>query len=134
MKSSLKKLWRAIRWRRHFVIADPRDNSVTFSKQLYRRIVRDNDLDRQAKVLGFYSDSIGLYGFIINPDVVESTIMADIQFDSRTRTIGYESLCPTVNQICYRFNLPFDRPVKLTVTALLMPDGKTAYIMHTTWS
>lgn len=108
------------RRRRFFVIADPTDNSITFSKSLFKHMgVMNMDV---AKVYVFslatgvkpFKDK-GEYGFILNPDLGQETQLADIQYNAKHKTIGFECLVPTVNRIFYDYNLPHDKRVKLTV-------------------
>ena len=110
------------RRRRFFVIADPTDNSITLSKSLFRHMdVMDMDV---AKIYVF---RVGTkYAFTINPDLggVE-TQLADIQYNAKHKTIGFECLVPTVNRIFYDYDLPHDKRVKLTVR--VRKAGKLVY-------
>lgn len=98
-----------------YVIADPADNSVTLSKRLFSHM-DVMSLDK-AKVYVFRIpyDSPA-YGFTLNPDFSQPTQLCDIQYNSKHRCIGFETLCPTVNRIFYDYRLPHDRPCKLSVT------------------
>lgn len=110
------------RRRRFFVIADPTDNSITFSKSLFKHMgVMDMDV---AKVYVF---RVGTkYAFAINPNLDGAdTQLADIQYNAKHKTIGFECLVPTVNRIFYDYDLPHDKRVKLTVQ--VRKTGKTVY-------
>jgi hypothetical protein len=93
------------RLRQNFVIADGADNSVTFSQQLFRHIRRAAGDDTQH------------YGFTIDPQLEQDTQLADIQYNSKHRCLGFESLNPTVQRILYDYGVNVvDRPVKLSVS------------------
>lgn len=94
-----------------FVVADPRDNSISFSKSLAMRLKllkRD-----ETKVFVFNIPEWKEYGFIINADF--SVQMGTVQYNTKYKTVGFESLNPTVNMIFYDYDLPHDVPVKLSV-------------------
>lgn len=110
-------VWRWYRHRSLYVIADPADNSVTLSRALFEHMDVMNQ--EQAKVFMFSvgdgSAGTGIYAFTLNPDIEQPTCLADIQYNSKHHSIGFESLCPTVNRIFYDYGLPYDKPVKLSV-------------------
>jgi len=121
-------VWRWYRHRSLYVIADPADNSVTLSRALFEHMDVMNQ--EHAKVfmfsVGVSSAGIGFYAFTLNPDIEQPTCLADIQYNSKYRSIGFASLCPTVNRIFYDYGLPYDRPVKLSVEPATIPwQGKT---------
>jgi hypothetical protein len=118
-------VWRWYRHRSLYVIADPADNSVTLSRALFEHMDVMNQ--EQAKVFMFSvgdgSAGTGIYAFTLNPDIEQPTCLADIQYNSKHRSIGFESLVPTVNRIFYDYGLPYDRPVKLSVEPATVPCG-----------
>lgn len=118
-------VWRWYRHRSLYVIADPADNSVTLSRALFEHMDVMNQ--EQAKVFVFRlfvaSRHCRVYAFTLNPDIQHPTCLADIQYNSKHRSIGFESLCPTVNRIFYDYGLPYDRPVKLSVEPATVPCG-----------
>lgn len=100
-----------------YIIADPADNSVTLSRRLFRHMnVMKLDV---AKVYVFTLAGTQrhavTYAFALNPPIDTPTQLADIQFNSKFRTVGFESLCPTVNRILYDYALPSNVRVKLSV-------------------
>lgn len=120
LRNMIDRLRNWFRRRSFFVICDPADNSVTFSKALFKHMdVMEMD---EAKVYVFslatgvapFKDK-GEYGFILNPDFGQETQLADIQYSGKHKTIGFECLVPTVNRIFYDYGLPHDKPVKLSV-------------------
>jgi len=127
MWKRLKLWWRSIRYFRYFVIADCNDNSITFSRKLYNHIELSAHTDDQAKVFVFKVPALGTYGFAVNPDIDRPTQLADIQYNQKYKTIGFESLCPTVNRIFHDYGLPSDRRLKLTVSVRKLENGKTFY-------
>lgn len=125
----LNKLITWWRNRRTFVILDSRDSSVTFSRSLFRHIKRiygDNDI--QPKVFVFYTPAAKRYGFAINPPLGRPTQLADIQYNSKHKCIGFESLNPTVSKILYNYGVrSFLKPCKLTVTTQITPQGRVYF-------
>lgn len=99
-----------------FVIADARDNSITFSKGLCTLL----DVFHLDAVKVYVTSLSGLggkkeYAFLLNPPIEEPTQLADIMYDTKHKCIGFESLCPTVNRIFYDYGLPADSTCKLSV-------------------
>lgn len=114
------KLKNWFRRRSFFVICDPSDNSVTFSKALFKHMgVMEKDA---AKVYVFYIPDADAYGFVLNPQFDQETQLADIQYNAQHKTIGFECLVPTVNRIFYDYGLPFDKPAKLSVQVCVAQD------------
>lgn len=123
--------WRSLRFFRYYIIADCNDNSITFSRKLYKHIElssRMNHADDRAQVYAFFIPAWQTYGFMVNPELNEKEApLADIQYNDKYKTIGFESLCPTVNWIFQQYGLPFRLKMKLTVTVRKLPDGKVFY-------
>lgn len=125
-------LHKLITWwrdRRNFVIMDTRDNSVTFSRRLFRQIKNVyGDKDIQPKVFVFYTPAAKCYGFAVNPPLDQPTQLADIQYNSKHKCIGFESLNPTVAKILYDYGVArFMKPCKLTVTTQGTPQGRVYF-------
>ncbi len=126
----LKRLllwWRSLRFFRHYIIADCNDNSITFSRALFRHIRLATDCHDKAKVYVFFIPAWNSYAFAVNPELAAETQLADIQYNPRYKSIGFESLCPTVNRICHDYGLPFGIKMKLTVSIHQLADGKVFY-------
>lgn len=119
--------WRSLRYHRYYVIADCSDNSITFSHKLYRHIELMRESEDAAKVFVFGIPAWGTYGFTVNPALDRETQLADIQYNEKYKTIGFESLCPSVNRIFCEYGLPCDLKMKLTVTVHRLGDGKVFY-------
>ena len=119
--------WRSLRYRRPYVIMDGRDNSVTFSHRLYRHIELSTHCKDAAKVFVFQIPDWHTYGFSVNPVLEKETQLADIQYNGKYKTIGFESLCPTVGRILYDYGMPDGLKVKLTVTIHRLGDGGLFY-------
>lgn len=117
IKTRISALLAAIRRRRNhrrmFVILDGADNSVTLSKALFQHM--DVEGMEQAKVFAFRIAGTGDFGFAVNPPIDQPTQMADIQYNSKYRCIGFESLNPTVQRMLYDYGLPPMSRVKLSV-------------------
>lgn len=128
MFQRLNTWWRN---RRYFVILDSRDNSVTFSRRLFMHIKRvHGGADVQPKVFVFYTPAARRYGFAVNVPFNNPTQLADIQYNSKHRCIGFESLNPTVARILYDYGVGprrFMKPCKLTVTTQVTPQGRVYF-------
>ena len=117
-------MWRNFRHRGMYVIMDARDNSVTFSKRLFKHLnVFEKD---EANIYVFRlcnqvveegSNRTGaIYAFMLNPPFTQETQLGAIQYNAKHKCIGFESLCPTVNRIFYDYGIPADKHiVKLDV-------------------
>lgn len=119
------RLWLVRHWRWYrqlslYVICDARDNSITISRALFDMMDVMNQ--EQAKVLVFRLCSAvveqdskwngNVYAFTLNPELGEQqTQLCDIQYNGKHRSIGFESLCPTVNRIFYDYGIPTDTDV-----------------------
>ncbi len=98
-----------------YVICDAKDNSVTFSTGLFKRLrVMKQD---QAKIIVFTLAGTHDYAFMLNPPGVtaEQTQLADVKYDYTDRSVGFECLVPTVNRIFFDYGLPADTKWKLNV-------------------
>lgn len=95
MKEIFQKILKYFRNKRPYVIADPKDNSITFSSSLLRMLKKQGG---KPKILVFTVN--GRYAFTIDPKVdEEKTQMADLQYDTKTNTYGFELLMPQVHQM-----------------------------------
>mgnify|MGYP000001664248 CR=1 FL=1 len=121
------KLFNKIRnWFRRwtfYVIADANDNSITFSRALCSHI--DVTALDVAKVMVC---RVGKdYCFMVNPDIDRDTQLADIQYNTRYRCVGFETLVPTVNRIFYDYGMPAGTRAKLSVEPRRTATGRTFY-------
>lgn len=116
------------RYRGMFVIADGRDNSVTFSRRLFNHLhVFEQE---EAKVYVFHlcnSVQGPLYAFMLNPEIELPTQLADIQFNQKHKCIGFECLVPTVNRILYDYRIQPERSVRLSVRPVFEPHHQKYY-------
>lgn len=109
----LRKIYNWVFGHGLYILADATDNSVTLSKLLFHHMgVMKLDV---AKVYVFSIPSRRTYGFTLNPSFDKPTQLCDIQYNSKHRCIGFETLCPTVNRIFYDYRLPHDGRCKLSV-------------------
>lgn len=114
----LNNIYNMIFRRSMYIIADPRDNSITLSRRLVRRMgVMKAE---QAKVFVFKTTDKKRYAFTLNPQLPEPTQLCDIQYNTKHRCIGFETLCPTVNKIFYDYRIPVAKAVKLSVRARMI--------------
>lgn len=75
----------------------------------------------------FHIPAWDTYGFTVNPALEQETQLADIQYNEKYKTIGFESLCPTVSRILYDYGMPYELKLKLTVTVHQLGDGGFFY-------
>lgn len=115
----LSKLWPWYRHRTLYVVCDSTDNSITFSRALFRRLELMKQKEAKAYVfrLTHREKQLERYAFCINPPITQPTQLANIQYNEKHRCIGFESLCPTVNRIFYDYGINAKR-VKLSVEPL----------------
>ena len=119
----IQKLLRWLRHRTLYVIADARDNSITLSRALASRM-RVFDVE-VPKVFVFRVDND--YAFTVNPHIEQPTQLADIQYNSKHRCIGFESLTPTVNRIFYDYGLPANSRCRLSVEPCTDTPGNLSF-------
>lgn len=108
-----------------YVIADSTDNSMTVSKRLYKHMCRR--IGNEAKIFVFrVADT---FGFAVNPDQLRGveTQMSELQYNGKYRTIGFETLCPSVNYMINEFGLPPVQRIKLSVRAKKTKQGMLYY-------
>lgn len=110
-----------------YVVADPNDNSITFSKALCKHM-KVREQEDEAKVFVFRITEDGTFGFVLNPVLEQETQLADVQYNEKHKCIGIESLNPTVNRIVYDYQLPLGKAVKLPVE-VCETNGMTYYKM-----
>lgn len=120
----LKQWWQSLRF---YVIADPTDNSVTLSKQLFRHIQRSAKEGDKAGVFVFRIPDKDAFGFMVNPTIEQPTQLCDIQYNNKYKCIGFETLCPTVGSIFYHYALPAHQRIKLSVSVHKTTSGITYY-------
>ena len=109
----LIKWWQSIS---RYAILDPRDNSVTLSKALFKHIKDHAGREEKARVFVFRVSGTDLYGFMVNPDIRQETQMCEIQYNDKYHCIGFESLCPSVTRILYDYGLSSTFGVRLSVS------------------
>lgn len=116
MITIIKKLIRWLNSFRYYVIADPLDNSVTLSRQLFQHIKDNAKAANDTSLFVFYIPSSDTYGFMQDHGISQPTQLCDIQYNDKHKCIGFESLCPSVGAILYHYGLPADHRVKLSVS------------------
>lgn len=128
------KLRRLYNWFfRHslYVIADATDNSITISKRLFKHMRVMEQEKAQAYVFRLRTEQgLGDYAFILNPELgtlEEPTQLNEIQYNSKHKCIGFETLVPTVNRIFYDYRLPHNAKCRLSVRVGVTPNGVTYY-------
>lgn len=128
------KLRRLYNWFfRHslYVIADATDNSITISKRLFKHMRVMEQEKAQAYVFRLRTEQgLGDYAFILNPQLGKlenPTQLNNIQYNSKHKCIGFETLVPTVNRIFYDYNLPHDSRCRLSVKVGVTATGIVYY-------
>lgn len=101
-----------------YVTLDGRDGTITVSKYMYTAL-RLMGADKSDRIYMFRI--IGgpiVYAFAVNPPQLEGidTSYASLQYNGKTKTIGFAPACPTVAQVMYNYDMPHDaiRTVKVT--------------------
>ena len=92
------------------IIADPSDDTITFSRALCRR-TRVFDKEK-AEMVVFHTPD-GCYNFCFAEDVADLSADAatwPVQYNTRFNTVGFHCPEPTVNRIFYDYNLPPTSP------------------------
>ncbi len=124
----------------YYVTLDMRDSSVSFSKGLYARLepeimvsaeckmrnaesVESMGVDARGKVMMFWEPESECYGFVVSPKLSKETQLADVQFNTKYGTVGFETLVPTVARVLYDYGIDADR-VKLSVTEQMCGEMK----------
>ena len=122
-----KKLKERLETMRLYVIADAKDNSVSFSRGLFKRLQVMKQ--HEAKIIVFTVAGTTDYAFMMNPPGLtkEDTQLADIMYDYEEGSVGFECLVPTVNRIFFDYGLPADSKWKLNVVEKTLPDGRRYY-------
>lgn len=141
MKDLLLRLYNWVFAHSLYVIADQHDSSITLSKRVCKHInvfqldaakvfvfyisPKDNPVDNELPTMrGNLRD--GTYGFTINPDLRQPTQLADIQFNSKHKTIGFETLNPTVARMFFDYRIQRQR-VRLSVKVRRTKPGMVYY-------
>lgn len=122
---SIKGLW----YHKYYVVLDGRANSVTISKALYDHMMR---YDRSnTEIFVFQSIDTQLYGFAMREDFEAlrnaNTVFCQLQYNEEHRKIGFRSDHPSVTYICYQYNIPTDKMVRLSVLPRKTAQGETFY-------
>lgn len=94
---------------KRFVVLDPTDTSITFSLKL----IRDFKNNETAQFFVFKAGDT--FGFMeADEKLIAESQCGELQYNSSTRTVGFESLNPTVSYILTCMNVPL-LPTKVRV-------------------
>lgn len=121
----LEPIWLRLCSHRFYVIADCHDNSITLSKALFKYM----NVYKQDEAKVYVTKVEDYYAFVINPPIEQPTQLADIQYNAKYKTIGFESLCPTVNRIVYDYGLPANTRIKLSIKILHTKENNITYYL-----
>lgn len=90
-----------------YVVMDQSDSSITLSPNLFKEMGGAKGL--QGKDIFVFEVEEG-YGFAIEPEQLKGkeTQFCRVQYNSKHRTYGFETLCPTVAKIFYRAGIEED--------------------------
>ncbi len=107
---------------------DTADNSVTISRRLFQHIKEEADEGADASVFVYHIPEFGTYAFSLAPTLEKPTQLAQIQYNEKYKCVGFETLCPSVGTILYKYGLPANHAVKLSVDInRKLPGGQTIY-------
>lgn len=124
----LKRIKQWLHPERMFVVLDPNDNSVTLSRALFRDM-KERAHDDKARVFVFRVPAHQSFGFMLNPDIDKKTQYCDIQYSSKHKCVGFETLCPSVGRIYYDLHLPVSQVCKLNVQLATTANGSLYYLI-----
>lgn len=116
VKSIFTKILNVITRQKLFVIIDPEDNSVTLSKALFKHMKNNAEKTEEPNIFVFKIKQNGHYAFCINPELEQPTQLCTLQYNDKYKCVGFESLCPSVGQIIYDYNLKHNKTAKLKVS------------------
>lgn len=114
----LKKVKKWLDSLRYYVILDPKDNSVTLSKALFKHM-KKNAKGEGANVFVFKIKHNDNYAFMVNPNLEQPTQLCEIQYNDKYKCIGFETLCPSVGKILYDYGMPDSQILKMSVSVQL---------------
>lgn len=128
------KIWKKLcQWwgKNYYVTLDMRDSSVTFGKALYKVLEpeimisanlepKENEIDTRGKVMVFYEPESECYGFVVSPNIKQATQLADVQFNTKHKSVGFESLVPTVARMLHDYGIKGEK-AKLKVSKQSAP-------------
>lgn len=123
----IRKVINWFRSLRYYVLVDPKDNSVTLSKYLFRHILNNATDCGNTNVFMFAIPDCDTYGFMYDHGIEQPTQLCDIQYNDKYKCIGFETLCPSVGAILYQYGLPADCRIKLSVSVKRNVLGKIYY-------
>lgn len=115
---------------RTYVVLSAKDDSVTFSPALLRKIRRHTGQD--LRVLTVKTTGKNEYAFIVAPkldEVSEDVKLPNIQYDPKTKEYGYHCFNPSVNMMLYDLGQEADAVVKCPVSRKRVR-GQWCYIIH----
>lgn len=64
---------------------------------------------------------------MLNPPIEAQTQLCSIQYNAKYKTVGFETLCPTINRILYDYGISGTKPCKLSVSIHLDGTGQQYY-------
>ena len=97
------------------VIADPTDDTITFSRALCRRT---RVFDKESASTLVFRTPDGCYNFCFADEVADLSKDAatwPLQYNTQYNTVGFSCPEPTVNRIFYDYGLKVDTRCKLSV-------------------
>lgn len=94
------------------VTLDGRDGTVTISEKVYDGLMRLGIEQNNSIYMFRVGDT---FGFTVWKSE-EKTHTYELQFNSKTKTVGFAPTCPTVAAILYEFGLPHDTVKRFRVT------------------
>jgi hypothetical protein len=119
----MKHIWNYIRIKlmpKHVVI-DGNDGTVTVSKWLYWALLLMG-LEADNRIYVFRVRDT--FGFAVSPSQLKGveTNFYELQYNSKTKTIGFCPTCPSVALILNDFSLPHDSVVRRKVATHISKD------------
>ena len=98
-----------------FVTLDGRDGTISVSEKVYDRLM---ELGLKTNnCLYMFRVGQASFGFGLWPqEKKDETHTYELQYNSKTKTVGFAPTCPTVATVLYEFGLPHDAVAKCKVS------------------
>lgn len=117
-----------------YVILDPSDNSVTLSEYLFEHMRRHAVKGEEAVVCMSRTSDTLRFAFIEGvPDGVTATkeqirlLCPPIQYNEKTRTVGFSPNFPTVTAMLNDWNAPHDKCLACSIRIRRLPSHRCLY-------
>lgn len=135
LRAFIFKRWRfaiAHLYERHlYVMLDPVDSSVTFSRNLVHVVRALYEVPHIHHLFAFlFRTESGEYAFMINRFSPNDTVVTEVQYNFRARSAGFQASVPNVDRILAEYALPYNKKAFLPVSLHITNDGYNYFLIH----